>query len=397
MTNPGILLVDDEALALKYFAKAFAGQFRVFSANSAAAALETLAANAEDIAVIVTDQRMPEATGIDLLREVRRRYPRIVRILTTAYSDLNVLVEAINTGAVFSFVSKPWQLGDLERTLTQALERHEHEAEAQRLLATKLDEFRASMREGRTYDLAQIAARIGHHVHNALCPVQVLIDQIAGGSLPSPLSDDFVRGVSAQVQSVSRTLKDLAQISSPPARRLFRKVDLAAAANAALAGTEAIRAGKQLRCEVEIAEPSPTVHGDPAQLETLFRFMLAEETVSLPPGSTMILRIGPVSEGDHAGGSRIEVEDFEPLSRDALPEDLFQPFRPRGNNPRDFGIFLASSYVIAEHHDGKLDVRIKHDGGLIFSITFPPSHLPHSRKTSGTTNACDSGNIPFRP
>ncbi len=219
MSLPGVLLVDDEALALKYFAKAFAGKFRVYPADAAAAALRTLAEPGADIAVIVTDQRMPEATDIELLREVRRRHPRIIRILTTAYAHLDVLVQAINTGAVFSFVAKPWQLGDLERTLTQALARHASEASAQRLLATKLDEFRATLLEGRTYDLAQIAARIGHYVHNALCPVNVLLEQLGETTQAPPLDPAFLRDVNAQVQAISRTLKDLAQISAPSTPR----------------------------------------------------------------------------------------------------------------------------------------------------------------------------------
>lgn len=85
MEKKAILLVDDEVKALKYFAKALGGRFSVLSASSAREALEIM--EQREIGVIVTDQRMPESSGVELLGVVRDRFPHTARILTTAYSD----------------------------------------------------------------------------------------------------------------------------------------------------------------------------------------------------------------------------------------------------------------------------------------------------------------------
>jgi len=372
MGRKGVLLVDDEAMALKYFSRAFAHRFTVFSACSAEEALRVLAAHHEEIGVIVTDQRMPEASGVDLLKVVRKRYPRTVRILTTAYSDLDLLIEAINTGAVYSFVAKPWQLEDLENTLFAALEHYEKEVRDHQLLEQKLDDLRARILENRTYDVALIAAKIGHYVHNALCPVTLLIDQLLNESENrTNLSNEFLRSVNAHIHEIASTLKDLAQISAPLRVEDFVPLDLPHLLEQSIAGTEILRAEKELRIEMEVAPGIPAILGVPAQIEKLLRFMIAEEVVSLPAGSVVRVRLLPhVADGEELGVT-MEFEDFEPVASDAVSERLLHPFNLRGANPREFGVFLASSYFIARHHHGSLTARVKPDRGLVFAFFLP--------------------------
>lgn len=364
----GVLLVDDEAKALKYFARAFAHRFTVFSAASAAEALEVLATHHEQIGVIVTDQRMPEATGVELLQIVRRRYPQTVRILTTAYSELDLLIQAINSGAIYSFVSKPWQLDDLERTLVGALEHHEAETRNHLLLEQNLDRFQEKIREGRTYDIAQIAAKIGHYVHNALCPVTLLIDQLVEDK-DRNFSGEFLRSVRSHVAEIARTLKDLALVSVPPDPEEFRPIDLPKMLESALAGTEILRREKNICFECEAAPGIPPVLGVPEQIEKLLRFMIAEEVVSLPSGSHVQVRM---SAPDKPGTPvRLEFEDFEAIRPNFCRDKLLHPFELRSANPREFGIFLASSYFIANHHGGSLTVKIKANDSLLFAFELP--------------------------
>jgi FixJ family two-component response regulator len=371
MTRNGILFVDDEAKALKYFAKAFADQFTVFSATSAAEALCVLEAHHREIGVIVTDQRMPEASGVDLLKIVRRQYPRTVRILTTAYSELDLLIEAINTGAVYSFVTKPWQLEDLERTLLGAFEHHEKERREHELLEQKLDEFQAEILEGHTYDIALIAAKIGHYVHNALCPVTLLIDELLKKDGTSQVPREFLEGVGTHIQEVARMLKDLAHVSEPPPRSRFKPMDVVEALDQSLSHAEVFRAEKEIRIDKEVIGHIPPIIGVPSEIEKLFRFMISEEIVSLPARSRVSLRLEPHIVDGEVLGVKIEFEDFAPVRAGVQPENLLHPFNLRGTNPREFGIFLASSYFITNHHDGSLTVRIKEDKSLVFSFFLP--------------------------
>ena len=91
-----VLFVDDEEKALKYFSRLYSEDFDILTAASVAAAKEVLSEKADSIGVLITDQRMPEAKGVDLLNYAREQHPQIVRLLTTAYSDLNDAIEAVN-------------------------------------------------------------------------------------------------------------------------------------------------------------------------------------------------------------------------------------------------------------------------------------------------------------
>ena len=85
-----ILYVDDEVHSLKYFEKDFSDSFTILCAPSVDRALALLAEKGNDIGVLITDQRMPGRTGVELLATVRQNWPQVNRILTTAYADLEV-------------------------------------------------------------------------------------------------------------------------------------------------------------------------------------------------------------------------------------------------------------------------------------------------------------------
>lgn len=364
--------MDDEAMALKYFARAFGERFPVYSAGSAPEALAMLEAHGSGIGVIVTDHRMPESSGVELLKVVRDRFPETVRVLTTAYSDLGVLVEAINTGAVYSFVSKPWELDELDKTLMNALEEHERQQGDARFVGERIDELKAKLLEDRAYDIGLISAKIGHYVHNALCPLTFLIDGLLQrDNTHESYPVEFVQDVRKHVFDVAQTLKDLEQISIVPPASGFKAVDLPRMIKQALGDTAFMRQQKRLRIEDEIACGLPVIHGVESQIEKLFRFMIAEEIVSLPADSRVVVRVFPAIADGEVLGVNVEFEDFEPVSDSLKPETLLHPFNLRGTNPREFGVFLVSCYFIVRHHGGTLNARVKNDRGLIFSYFLP--------------------------
>ena len=127
---PAILYVDDEANALKYFQRAIGALAPVLTAGSVEEGKRMLDEHAGQIAVLVSDQRMPGAYGNELLSYAWDRYPHIVRILTTAYSELEHTVQAVNQGQIHRYIQKPWEITSLRMELKQALDlarlRHEH-------------------------------------------------------------------------------------------------------------------------------------------------------------------------------------------------------------------------------------------------------------------------------
>ncbi len=113
-----LLFVDDEERVVNLLCTMFRNDYEVYSATSGREALEIIAA--QPIDVIVSDQRMPEMVGIELLSEVRKRSPATMRILLTGYADLTAIIGSVNDGEVFRFITKPWDHGEIKRIVAEA-------------------------------------------------------------------------------------------------------------------------------------------------------------------------------------------------------------------------------------------------------------------------------------
>jgi signal transduction histidine kinase/class 3 adenylate cyclase len=122
-SKPKILVVDDEPDNLDLLYRTFYRDYKVLRANSGPAALELLAKEGE-VAVIISDQRMPMMSGTEFLSLTATQYPDIIRIILTGYTDVEDLVEAINSGKVFKYVTKPWEAEELKAVVSQALDTH---------------------------------------------------------------------------------------------------------------------------------------------------------------------------------------------------------------------------------------------------------------------------------
>ncbi len=139
-----ILIVDDEAANLRALERLFRNDYNVLTAQSGDEALALL--QQHDVALLITDQRMPEMTGIELLQKTVPLRPHMVRILLTGYTDVSTLIEAINCGHVYRYVTKPWSNDDLCVTVSRALEHFEANKARHNLDMTN-QRLRARLRE----------------------------------------------------------------------------------------------------------------------------------------------------------------------------------------------------------------------------------------------------------
>jgi response regulator RpfG family c-di-GMP phosphodiesterase len=113
-----ILYVDDEENNLISFKATFRLKYKVFTAISGADAIKILEENV--IHVIITDQRMPNMTGVEFLEKVIEKFTDPIRILLTGYTDMNAVVDAINKGKIFHYLTKPWNEEELDKTIARA-------------------------------------------------------------------------------------------------------------------------------------------------------------------------------------------------------------------------------------------------------------------------------------
>lgn len=128
-----LLIVDDEEEILRSLRGLLRLEFEVHTATSGREALEIL--EQQPIHVVLSDQRMPEMAGVELLSVARGERPRAIRVMFTGYADVKAVIEAINQGQIFRYVTKPWDPDELVAILRQASEEYERQAEQRRLFA----------------------------------------------------------------------------------------------------------------------------------------------------------------------------------------------------------------------------------------------------------------------
>ncbi|MEO6851050.1 MAG: response regulator [Mucilaginibacter sp.] len=131
-----ILYVDDEENNLFSFKATFRIKYNVITALSGDAALEAL--ETKKVHVIITDQRMPEMTGVEFLEKVLEKYPEPMRLLLTGYADMTAVIDAVNKGKIFHYLTKPWIEKELDETIERAYEKYLEIAEL-REMNTKLE------------------------------------------------------------------------------------------------------------------------------------------------------------------------------------------------------------------------------------------------------------------
>lgn len=115
-----VLYVDDEVNNLNAFKATFRRDFNLYIAESPIEGRKILDEN--DIEIVLTDQRMPEMTGVEFLESIIPDYPDTIRILITGYSDIDAVIDAINKGQVYRYISKPWNNDNLKMTIQSSYE-----------------------------------------------------------------------------------------------------------------------------------------------------------------------------------------------------------------------------------------------------------------------------------
>lgn len=166
-STPGVLFVDDDKLTRLWFSRAFGEEFRIVTAGSSAEALLFLAERGVEFGVLVTDYRMPNEHGMDLLRTVQREHRHLIRILATAYAEKDVAIQAVNDAKVLRILEKPLDEDETRAALREAMAVYRAQA------------VERAMNSGRADALRDALGFIAHELNTPLATVRLCVSAIA--------------------------------------------------------------------------------------------------------------------------------------------------------------------------------------------------------------------------
>jgi two-component system, probable response regulator PhcQ len=369
-----VLYVDDEEKSLKYFSRAFADEFRILTATNAAEGLQIFEANRDSIAVLMTDQRMPGEKGVQLLEKARAINPRAIRILATAYSDLDAAIDAVNTGAIYKYVTKPWDIPQLETTLKRGIEFFIVQHERDQLMREKLSVLHNMMITDRVVSLGVMAAGLSHHLRNPLVAVRTFLDlapaklqeeKVAMDELRNPnFWRDFYDHVRVQVERISAQLDNLGLLNANSGA--LQSVNLSEVVAEALKTLEPVLTSRKVTVTNNVPANLPAMNTERPQLARMLQLLMQETIAQLGAGGQITLSAEPQDSG-----IKFVVEDDGPgLPAEALRR-VFDPFFARSGHPEDFGINLMAFYFLAYHLGGRVRAESRSPKGAKFTLTFP--------------------------
>ena len=376
-----VLYVDDEEKSLASFTRAFGDDFRILTAANARDGLKLLEANADEIGVLMTDQRMPGENGVWLLERARHLRPRMLRMLVTAYTDMEAAIAAVNSGAIYKYISKPWDPPQLDLTLRHALEFFMVQAERDQLLREKMSVLHNMMMADRIVSLGLLAAGLSHHIRNSLVAVKTFLD-LAPGKMEEEKTDlaglrnpdfwkEYHQNVQTQIEKINGLLKDLWTASDNRGAAQFNdEVQLHQAVAAALALFKDEFAARRIEVENRIPDSLPTLHVDLPKFSRLFELLLKDQVATLPAGGRITLAAELQNNGEKPEVV-VQISDNGPgLPQEALSV-IFDPFVVKDTVPSEYGIHLMACFFIVHHHSGRIEAQSRQGKGTTFTLRLP--------------------------
>ncbi len=375
-----ILYVDDEELSLKNFARAFGDEFRIYTATNAKDGLKLIEEKKGEIGILMTDQKMPGEKGTWLLERARQIEPHIIRMLVTAHAEFQDAIEAINTGAIYRYINKPWEPEQLEVTLKHAMEFFLVQRERDQLLEEKMEALRQLMVADRLVSLGMLTAGLSHHIRNALVTVKTFMD-LAPAKMREEKTDasavrnpefwsDYHQSVLCQIDRINNLLKELWGASEKSSGPFADPVKLHAVVAETVESMKAALAAKNLQIENQLDPDLPTLPVEKIRFHRLFELLLKEELASLPAGSRVTFSARVVG-GDAKTEIQLQIGDNGPGLSPETVQHLFDPFMVRSDTPSEHGIYLMACFFIVHQHGGRIEAASQPGQGTTFTLHFP--------------------------
>lgn len=371
-----ILVVDDEPASVRAVARALADTHRVITATSGTQGLVALAE--APVALVIVDQRMPVMSGTELLAQCARQRPEIIRILLTGYTDIETLLDAINAGHVYCYVTKPWEPRELRVVVQRALERYDVEEDRRRLLG-ELE--RAIDRARREADQkGRLLALAAHELGTPLHVLSNALEFLAEGeheTRPRAWLDTAQRSA-AWLGRVLAQMADAARWRTGRIHLTREPVALRALLDDLQASFRHIVSARGLELQVEVDPRCPPLAADAVWLGRAVSNLVSNAVRFTPDGGAIAIRACAT-----ASAVTITVTDTGIGIEAGLLAEVFEPFSAACGDvalhgsgtfafgSRGIGLGLATTRTIVEAHGGTIGVTSAKNIGSQFTLTLP--------------------------
>jgi signal transduction histidine kinase len=380
-----ILVVDDEPDVVQSVQDLLRLDYRVLGTTHAREALQIL--KEEEVHIIMTDQRMPEMTGVELLRQIRGEHPDAIRLLFTGYADIKAVIDAINHGNVYRYISKPWDPDELQTIIRQAAQQYDLIVERKRLLAElqiknrELASANAELLQAN--ELKEAFIRVASHELRTPLTILFGLVQLAlrTPGLGPPIREWLSR-MQAACERLNRLVDQLIKMLSArqfdrPLER--RPTDLAALVNQTAQDVRPFLEQRRQELSLDLAPDLGTLAVEPDKMRDSLDNLLLNAIKFTPDGGR--IQVGAKRKTD--GGVEIRVTDSGVgIDAASLPH-LFKTFfteldvtrHSSGHfefGRRGLGLGLSMVKAFVEMHGGNVAVTSEPGKGSSFVLTLPP-------------------------
>jgi two-component system probable response regulator PhcQ len=373
-----VIYTDDEEQALKYFKRGMEKECPVFIAHSVALALEILEKEWANIGVVLTDQKMPGQTGVELLKQVRARWPKMVRILITAYSEIESAVDAVNSGSIYKYITKPADLPQLKATLKEALDQFAAELDKDVVLKERMASLQRIVIADRVRSLAAMADGISHHLRNSMTAMSCFLEEASAPGQPAPAAGDPYIG---QLWNLARNergelmelLQSVGAASTQSEYKWTEGVDLMKLASS-ITAAPAAAASVATTMALEIKPPAgdiPAIKGDADRLGYLLRTVCKYTHKLCGTNTSVSMSADRIDNYWMSQAIRLRFIGCGPAWTERDVAALFTPFAFPSNDPSDLGIEMLLAFFVAHEHGGDVIVHRSAPEGPGFEVILP--------------------------
>jgi signal transduction histidine kinase len=380
-----ILVVDDEPDVVQSVQDLLRLDYRVLGTTRAAEALQIV--QEQEVHVVMSDQRMPEMTGVEFLRRIRGDHPDAIRLLFTGYADIKAVIDAINQGNVYRYITKPWDPDELQVVIQQAAEQYDLLVERKRLLAElqvkNLELARANAELTQANELKEAFIRVASH--ELRTPLTILFGLVhlarRAPGVHSPVSDWLGR-MQTTCERLNRLVEQLTKMLSAgqferPIER--RPTDVQALLTQSVQDVRPFVEQRRQELLVDLAPDLGTMNVEADKIRDSLENLLLNAIKFTPDGGRIQLR------GRRTDRREVEIQVTDSgMGIDAgnLPH-LFKTFftgldvtrHSSGHfefGRQGLGLGLSMVKVFVEMHGGTVSVRSAAGKGATFVITLPP-------------------------